>query len=74
MVASHVVEHLVDPKAALKEMALVGERVYVIVPAWWTPHCWLHPNHLWAKMPGGKFVRIRRARNENAIGGMLNHG
>lgn len=54
VIASHVIEHVVDPVAAMEEMHRVADRVYAIVPKWWAPHTWLHPGHRW-------FIRDGRA-------------
>lgn len=47
LIASHVLEHLDDPHAALAEWSRVADRVFVTVPKWWAPHTWLHPGHHW---------------------------
>jgi len=47
LIASHVLEHLDDPLAALAEWERVADEVFVIVPPWWAPHTWLHPGHKW---------------------------
>ena len=47
VIASHVLEHMENPQAALAEWDRVADRVYVIVPKWWAPHTWLHPGHRW---------------------------
>ncbi|MBT8452988.1 MAG: class I SAM-dependent methyltransferase [Deltaproteobacteria bacterium] len=44
-IASHVIEHVSDPHGAMRELARVSDRIYVIVPRWWAPHTWLHPGH-----------------------------
>jgi len=46
-ILSHVLEHVTDPVAVMKEMLRVADRVYVIVPQWWAPHTWLHYGHRW---------------------------
>lgn len=47
VIASHVLEHMADPEAAVAEWERVADRVYIVVPAWWAPHTWLHPGHCW---------------------------
>jgi len=54
VIASHVLEHVVDPAAVMAELHRVSDRVYAIVPKWWAPHTWLHPGHRW-------FIRGRHA-------------
>ena len=49
--ASHVVEHVDDPRKALAELARVADEVFVVVPRWWAPHTWLHPGHRWYISP-----------------------
>lgn len=58
VVASHVLEHVVDPHAVLAELHRVADEVYVITPPWWTPHAWLHPGHRWLRRPDGCFVPL----------------
>jgi len=45
--ASHVIEHLENPKKALEEMSRVGERVFVLTPLPFKPSTWLNPDHRW---------------------------
>jgi ubiquinone/menaquinone biosynthesis C-methylase UbiE len=47
LLASHVLEHLENPTRALEEWRRVSDQVFVIVPSWWAPHTWLHPDHKW---------------------------
>ena len=47
IIASHVLEHLRDPKAAVAEWDRVAERSFIIVPKWWAAHTWAHPGHRW---------------------------
>lgn len=51
VIASHVLEHVENPAAALSEMQRVADEVFIIVPAWWAPHTWLHPGHRWFLSP-----------------------
>jgi len=45
--AAHVLEHLEDPEAALRELERVADNVVIVTPRWWAPHTWLHPGHRW---------------------------
>ena len=47
VLATHVLEHLPDPKAALGEWVRVADRAYVVTPRWWAFHTWAHPGHRW---------------------------
>jgi SAM-dependent methyltransferase len=47
VIASHVLEHMDDPLAALKEWDRVADAVYATVPKWWAPHTWTHMGHRW---------------------------
>jgi len=60
VVASHVVEHLENPKEAIDELYRVADSVYVITPLWWCPHTWLHPDHKWliTKDGKGQYIKI----------------
>jgi len=46
-VASHVLEHVDDPKRALEECHRVADRVWIIAPPWWDAGTWLTPTHRW---------------------------
>ena len=61
VIATHVLEHLDDPDAALAEWSRVADEVFVVVPAWWAPHTWLHPGHKWylAAARGGGYRGFR---------------
>jgi ubiquinone/menaquinone biosynthesis C-methylase UbiE len=59
-IASHVVEHLDDPVAALDEMHRVADNVYAITPRWWAPHTWIHPGHQWFVSSKGEFYKLWR--------------
>lgn len=58
-IASHVLEHLEDPNAALRELQRVADEVFVVVPKWWAPHTWAHPGHKWYINQNGAMTRIR---------------
>lgn len=51
VLASHVLEHLSDPASALREwLRVVGGdpgALFIVTPAWWAPHTWVHPGHRW---------------------------
>ena len=67
--ASHLVEHLPDPEAAIREFLRVSgndpDALFVITPRWWDPAAWAHPGHLWYATDGrggtrgGRLIRIR---------------
>ncbi len=45
--ASHVLEHVADVSAALREFERVADNVYVITPFPLWPSAWLYPGHRW---------------------------
>ena len=51
VLASHVLEHLDDPRRALAEWHRVTANdpgaLFIVTPSWWAPHTLLHPGHLW---------------------------
>lgn len=51
VLASHILEHLPDPRRAVSEwLRVVGgdpRALFIVTPSWWAPHTWLHPGHLW---------------------------
>ena len=55
VIASHVIEHVDDPVAALRELHRVADEVFVLTPLWWCPHTWLHPGHQWYRRTNGSF-------------------
>lgn len=60
VIASHILEHVDDPKAALAELRRVADEVFVVVPKWWAPHTWLHPGHQWYIRDDGSMVPLWR--------------
>lgn len=59
-VATHVVEHVDDPEAAMAELHRVADHVFALTPHWSAPHTWLHPGHKFYRDKRGCFRRIRR--------------
>lgn len=70
VLASHVLEHLPNPEAALKEwLRVVGgdeKALFIVVPSWWAPHTWLHPGHLWYVTGSDGRLAFKRLREVNA--------
>jgi len=58
VIASHVLEHVEDPQLALNELHRVADEVFVITPAWWAPHTWVHPGHRWYIRADGTSTRL----------------
>jgi len=58
--ASHVLEHVEDPDAALQELNRVAENVFIITPLLLGPSAWLHPDHKWVFWGTKKIVRTPR--------------
>lgn len=62
VLASHVLEHLAHPEAALAEWTRVvgGDRaaLFIVTPSWWAPHTWLHPGHAWYFDGAGKAHKL----------------
>jgi SAM-dependent methyltransferase len=46
-IASHVLEHVPDPRRMMSEMARVAERVYLVCPPVEAPHSLLYHDHRW---------------------------
>ncbi len=63
--ASHVLEHVEDPDAALNEMYRVAENVFVITPLPIWPWAWLHPDHKWVLLGTKKICRLPRIKTTN---------
>jgi ubiquinone/menaquinone biosynthesis C-methylase UbiE len=69
VLATHLLEHLPNPKKALSEwLRVVGgdkKALFVVTPCWWVPHTWLHPGHMWYATDnaggtrGGKLIKLR---------------
>lgn len=57
-IASHVLEHVTDPEAALRELTRVAGTVFLCVPHPAAPHTWLHPGHRWYIDRQGRFHRL----------------
>jgi SAM-dependent methyltransferase len=58
-IASHVIEHVEDPQAAINEMARVTDGpVFIIAPPWWAPHTWTHLGHRWLLNSDGTWARL----------------
>lgn len=73
VLASHILEHLPDPRKAISEWLRVTgcdqSALFVVTPSWWAPHTWLHPSHLWyfsdgaGGTRGGKTIQLRKQMN-----------
>jgi ubiquinone/menaquinone biosynthesis C-methylase UbiE len=66
LIASHVLEHVKDPEAAMAEFHRVADQVFVITPRWWAPHTWLHPGHRWYVTSSGGFVPLYQSKRARA--------
>mgnify|MGYP003876894409 CR=1 FL=1 len=63
LVALHILEHLDNPDAALKEWNRVADKVFIVVPRWWSALAFTHPGHMWyfyGGDPAGAKIRLRR--------------
>jgi hypothetical protein len=49
-------ERLKRPDRALTEWHRVADKVFVVVPSWWSPHTWLDPRHRWFIDPSLKLA------------------
>jgi hypothetical protein len=56
--ASHVLEHVENPDAALRELQRVADNVFVITPLPIWPWAWLHPDHKWIMWGTTKLWRL----------------
>ena len=56
--ASHVLEHVEDPDAALQELHRVADNVFVITPLPIFPWTWLHPDHKWIMWDTTRICRL----------------
>jgi SAM-dependent methyltransferase len=58
--ASHVIEHVEKPEAALRELSRVAEEVFIITPLPIWPSAWLDPSHKWIFWGSKKLGRLPR--------------
>ncbi len=58
--AAHVLEHVADPEAALRELHRVAENVFVITPPPISPLAWFYPGHRWVFWCGRKLCAVPR--------------
>ena len=56
--ASHVIEHVEKPWAAIAELKRVADVVLIVTPRWWAPHTWLHPGHRWYVTKDLEFITL----------------
>jgi ubiquinone/menaquinone biosynthesis C-methylase UbiE len=56
--ATHVLEHVEDPRRAFAELRRVADEVFIVCPRWWGPHTWLHPQHRWYLRKDGTFTPL----------------
>jgi hypothetical protein len=47
VIACNILEQLERPDAALTEWRRVADRVFVVVPKWWSPSTWLNFSNRW---------------------------
>lgn len=47
LLAVGILERVKRPEVALAEWNRISDRVYVVVPSWWSPHAWLDPGVRW---------------------------
>lgn len=47
ILAVGILETLKRPDVALQEWRRVADKVFVVVPAWWSPQAWLSPSNRW---------------------------
>lgn len=53
IVASHLVEHLFNPRTAIEEFKSIAQRVTVTVPHWLSTDAYLDPTHRWVRFASG---------------------
>lgn len=73
VLATHLIEHLDNPDAALSEFRRVTgndpDALFIVTPSWWSIVTWMHPAHLWyatdgaGGTKGGRLVRLRKELN-----------
>lgn len=51
VLAVNVLETLRRPDVALREWRRVADKVFVVVPSWWSPQAWLDPSNRWLIHP-----------------------
>ena len=56
VLAVNVLQCLKRPDLALQEWRRVADKVFVVVPSWWSPQAWLDPSHRWLVHPALKSV------------------
>jgi hypothetical protein len=42
---SHVLEHVQNPNALLKELNRISDKLFIVLPKWWNLSAWINPNH-----------------------------
>lgn len=47
ILVSHVLEHISDYQAALREFHRVADEVFIVTPLWWSPTTWAYWDHRW---------------------------
>lgn len=47
LLAVGILERVKRPEVALAEWNRISDRVYVVVPSWWSPHAWIDPGVRW---------------------------
>ena len=56
--ASHILEHVENPKKAIKEFHRVGEKVFIVKPHFYSILAWIFPGHKWLFFKSKK-IRLR---------------
>jgi len=57
-IASHVIEHVDNPRQAVRELLRVADEVFIIWPLSAAPHTWIHPGHQWYRRQDGSIHRL----------------